>query len=196
MQGCDNLVIVTDHKPLTKIFGSWTLDEISNSCLLCLKQRNLPWCFDIVHRPGKTNNAASRYLSYSNSPDMPVAIESALLASICNDAQEFGTIPWSLLARATDADASLGHILQLIEKGNASFNNKDLALMPLWPACGSFYAHDGVLLYQYRVVVRPPSATAYYSTFSCPSRDFHDGTTHSTYHLLARDVQTHSWRRE
>ena len=29
-QGCDNLVVVTDHKPLTKSFGDRNLDEISN----------------------------------------------------------------------------------------------------------------------------------------------------------------------
>ena len=36
MQGCDNLVVVTDHKPLTKIFGNHTLDQISNSRLFGL----------------------------------------------------------------------------------------------------------------------------------------------------------------
>ena len=57
-QGCDNLVFVTDHKPLVKIFGDRTLDEISNSRLFRLKQRTLPWRFDIVHQPGKSNLAA------------------------------------------------------------------------------------------------------------------------------------------
>jgi hypothetical protein len=38
-QGCDNLVVVTDHKPLVKIFGDRTLDEITNSRLFRLKQR-------------------------------------------------------------------------------------------------------------------------------------------------------------
>ena len=40
-QGCDNLVVVTDHKPLTKIFGDRTLDEISNTRLFRLKQRTI-----------------------------------------------------------------------------------------------------------------------------------------------------------
>ena len=30
-QGCDNLILITDHKPLVKIFGDRTLDEIKNS---------------------------------------------------------------------------------------------------------------------------------------------------------------------
>ena len=63
-QGCQNLIVVTDHKPLVKIFGDRTLDEIPNSRLFRLKQRTLPWHFQVVHLPGKTNHAAdaaSRY---------------------------------------------------------------------------------------------------------------------------------------
>ena len=48
-QGCDDLVVVTDHKPLVKILGDPTLDEISNSRLFRLKQRTLPWRFRVAH---------------------------------------------------------------------------------------------------------------------------------------------------
>ncbi|KAK3719595.1 hypothetical protein QZH41_015737, partial [Actinostola sp. cb2023] len=107
-QGCDDLVIVTDHKPLVKIFGDRTLDEITNSRLFRLKQRTLPWRFDIVHLPGKSNHAAdatSRHPSPSGSAngfspsslDEPEIIESALVASIRKDAQELGAIPWTAL---------------------------------------------------------------------------------------------------
>jgi len=41
-QDCDNLVVITDHRPLVKIFGDRTLDEITNSRLFRLKQRILP----------------------------------------------------------------------------------------------------------------------------------------------------------
>ena len=36
-QGCDDLLVVTDHKPLVKILGDRTLDEITNSRLYRLK---------------------------------------------------------------------------------------------------------------------------------------------------------------
>ena len=65
-QGCNDLVVVTDHKPLTKIFSDRTLDEIDNNRLFRFKQRTLPWKFDIAYLPGKTNvaaDAASRYPS-------------------------------------------------------------------------------------------------------------------------------------
>ena len=68
--GCDGLLVVTDHEPLTKVLGDRTLDEISNTRLLKLKQRTLPWRFSIKHLPGKSNhfaNATSR--SPVNNPE-------------------------------------------------------------------------------------------------------------------------------
>ena len=35
-QGCDNLVVITDHKPLVKIFSDRIVDEITNSRLFRL----------------------------------------------------------------------------------------------------------------------------------------------------------------
>ena len=46
--GCDNLIIATDHNPLTKIFGGRSLDEISNTHIFRLKQRTLMWRFKIM----------------------------------------------------------------------------------------------------------------------------------------------------
>lgn len=57
-QGCDNLIVITDHKPLVKILGDRTLDEITNLRLFRLKQRTVPWRFEIQHLPGKCNHAA------------------------------------------------------------------------------------------------------------------------------------------
>ena len=61
--GCDNLIITTDHKPLVKILGDRSLDEISNSRIFRLKQRTLPWGFKTIHLPGKkipASDATSR----------------------------------------------------------------------------------------------------------------------------------------
>jgi hypothetical protein len=164
-QGCDNLVVITDHKPLVKIFGDRTLDEISNSRLFRLKQRTLQWRFDIKHLPGKTNLAAdatSRHPSPSGSVNTASLglsgcpadfIESALMASIRHDAQELGTISWPLLAQETAADTSLSHLLKLIEQGTHSFDRNDPILASLWPICECTYTQECVLLYQDRVVV-------------------------------------------
>ena len=64
IQERDKLVVVTYHKPLVNIFGDRTLDEISNTRLICLKQPTLPWHFQIAHLPGKSNcalDATSRH---------------------------------------------------------------------------------------------------------------------------------------
>ncbi|QQP38294.1 Uncharacterized protein FKW44_018834, partial [Caligus rogercresseyi] len=58
IHGCDNLIVVTDHKPLVKLLGDRTLDEIPNMRLFRLKQRTLLWRFQIFHLPGKTNHVA------------------------------------------------------------------------------------------------------------------------------------------
>ena len=46
-QVCDNLIVVTDHKPLVKLFGDRTLDEIASPRLFPLKQRSLMWSFTV-----------------------------------------------------------------------------------------------------------------------------------------------------
>ena len=70
--GCDQLTIATDHKPLIKVYGDRTLDEIHNTRLFRLKQRSLPWYFDIIHVPGKMNlapDATSRHPSHNDEDD-------------------------------------------------------------------------------------------------------------------------------
>jgi len=161
-QGCDNLIVITDHKPLVKIFGDRTLDEITNSRLFRLKQRTLPWRFDTQHMPGKSNQAAdatSRHPSPSGSvnsaslgaPNAPDLAESALMAAIRSDTQELGTISWPLLSQETAADTTLSHLLKLTEQGG--LDKDDPTLGSLRPICDAVYAQDGVLLYQDRVVV-------------------------------------------
>ena len=63
-RGCNNLMVMTDHKPLVKLFGDKMLDEISNPRLFSLRQRTLQWKFDIEYMPGKENyfaDATSRH---------------------------------------------------------------------------------------------------------------------------------------
>ena len=96
-QGCDDLVVVTDHKPLVKILGDRTLDEINNSRIFRLKQRTMPWHFEVTHLPGKTNTAAdatSRHPSQSEYAELTSltlcsGMECAIIAAIRRDASSF-----------------------------------------------------------------------------------------------------------
>ena len=68
-QDCNNLVVVTDHKSLVKIFGDRILDEITNTRLFRLKHCTLLWRFEIFHLPGVSNcaaDAASRHPALCN----------------------------------------------------------------------------------------------------------------------------------
>ena len=56
--GCKNLTLAVDHKPLLKIFGDRSLDEISNTRLRNLKEKTLGYRFRVIHIPGVKHRAA------------------------------------------------------------------------------------------------------------------------------------------
>ena len=84
-------MVVTDHKPLVKIFGDRTLNEIQNTRIFRLKQRTLPWLFEVQYMPGKTNlaaDAASHYPTLTNEiilHDGGLTDESLFVASLSNE---------------------------------------------------------------------------------------------------------------
>ena len=96
--GCDNLEVVTDHKPLTKILGDRTRDEIHNPRLFRVKQRTLPWRFSIVHLPGDTNSAADAISRYPTTHDPEAQIfseeEEAEVSAIKFSMQSDLTVSW------------------------------------------------------------------------------------------------------
>ena len=62
--GCPNLIVTTDHKPLSRILNDRDLHEITNRRLLNLKEKTLPYNFSIWHISGAKNkgpDAVSRY---------------------------------------------------------------------------------------------------------------------------------------
>ena len=157
-QGCQNLMIVTDHKPLVKIFGDRTLDEISNTRLFRLKQRTLPWRFEIRHLPGKTNmaaDAASRYPAPLVDPNVSTItdgdeLESIIAAAISKDVESITTISWELIAEETRKDETLLNVIKAIQNG---FTNNDPTITEYQRYHESLYINDGVVMYQDRVVI-------------------------------------------
>ena len=110
--------------------------------------------------PGKSNNAAGATSTYPSqpcaaigiplrSPCFPDIAKLALMSKIRTDSQELGTIPWSLFAKETAADASLVHLLQLIVHWK-QIDGDDSSLRSI---CESIYSEEGVILCQDRVVV-------------------------------------------
>ena len=56
--GCPNVIVVTDHQPLTGIFGDRDLSKINNPHLFRLKEKCLRYPFTIQHCPGKWHRGA------------------------------------------------------------------------------------------------------------------------------------------
>ena len=121
--GCDSLLVVTDHKPLSKVLGDRTLDEISNTRLLKLKQRTLPWRFTIKHLPGKSNhfaNATSRSPVYNPGDDYDVFkdeddIDAELAALYVSEVSNIRAITWDMVKTETASDVELSSLMQIIE---------------------------------------------------------------------------------
>ena len=53
--GCPDLIVATDHQPLTSILNDRCLETIDNPRVLQLKEKTLMYRFRIVHVAGKKN---------------------------------------------------------------------------------------------------------------------------------------------
>ena len=62
--GCDNLEIITDHKPLARLFADRQLKDITNPRLFRLKEKTLNYKFTIRYKPGRLNTAADALSRY------------------------------------------------------------------------------------------------------------------------------------
>lgn len=69
--GCDNLIIAVDHKPLQKVFGDRSLDEISNGRLRNLKEKTLRYKFRMVHIPDVRHKATDAISRHPTGPTHP-----------------------------------------------------------------------------------------------------------------------------
>ena len=157
-QGCHDLLVVTDHKPLAKVFGDRTLDEIPNTRLFRLKQRTLPWSFRIAYLPGKTNHAAdatSRNPSPSPAAEVPTLSdedysEEVFVNTITRETEQITAISWSMIAEATLKDPILSALSTAIRE---EFTGEYPLINAYTRYRESLYMLDGVILYNDRVVV-------------------------------------------
>ena len=146
----------TDHKPLVKVFGDRTLDEITNTWLFRLKQRSLQWNFKIKYLPGKTNLAAdatSRHPStdiITGNPSHGDIAEGLTVASICQEATDVTSISWNNIVEETSKDTVLTELKNAIYEG---FCGTYPLISDYMRYKDSFFVHDNVVMYQDRVVI-------------------------------------------
>ena len=87
--GCPDLTIAVDHKPLLKIFGDRSLNDIPNNRLRNLKEKTLRYKFDMIHVPGvkhKAADATSRHPTGKPNPEMMILPDD--ISSICEKHEE------------------------------------------------------------------------------------------------------------
>lgn len=157
-QGCHNLLVVTDHKPLQKIFGDRTLDEISNTRLFRLKQRTLPWHFRVKHMPGVTNSVAdamSRYPSPHVNESMSSAdmSESMIASSISREVEDITAVSWDRIASETRKDSVLSALFSFLSSPNGHGQEIKPELSEYSGYLDSLYVSDGIILYKDRAVI-------------------------------------------
>ena len=182
--GCPDLVIIVDHKPLLKIFGDRSLEDISNPRLCNLKEKTLQYKFRMVHIPGVKHAAAdslSRYPVGDSDhlvlPDdiaaiytynqLPHSIIECLRTyeedspetcySHCQSPEIIKSVTWDDIRLATSSDQLISLLVQHIEDGiPESRNEMQHDLRQYHQYRDSLTTFDGVVLYRDRVVI-PPS---------------------------------------
>ena len=175
--GCKNLIIAVDHKPLEKIFGDRSLDNIPNPRLRNLKEKSLRFRFNLVHIPGISNKAAdgtSRYpvgkATGLNLPDDAATLSHILLDSSRDEAPEshddpaisstvsaldaLSTVTWDNVRTATISDDDMRELLSLID-GGLPITKKEMPpnLKTYFHLKDGLYTLDGVVMFNDRIVI-------------------------------------------
>jgi len=158
-QGCDNLLVLTDHKPLVKLFGDRTLDEIANPRLFQLKQRSLLWRFKIQHKPGKLHlalDAMSRHpveTIYETEDEVEISA-SEILAGIClpdsashQVGDNFQAVTFDQVKEETLKDKQMMKLIHYIQAGfPETKDHLPLELHEFWIIRYSLFMMDGVIM--------------------------------------------------
>ena len=171
--GCDDLVVITDHKPLVGVFQDKTLNQITNPRLFSLKQATLPWKFSVVHLPGKGNHFADA-TSRNPVPDPDIdgvqsislseslmgimlhednVIEDKLLAIRDNEVR---AVTWEIVKQETQSDPLMQKLITLAKTSFPSDRSEmPPELLPYWKVRSHLYVVDDVLLMNDSVVTPP-----------------------------------------
>ena len=152
-QGCDQLLIVTDHKPLVRMFSDRTLDEITNNRLFRIKQRTLPWKFSIAYLPGSTNCAAD---AASRNPPPTLRFSSGdiaehmTIAAINVEMSDILSIDWETIVYETSRDPVLSELAKAIGE---NYHGQYSLISQFCRYEESLYLQEGAVMYRDRVVV-------------------------------------------
>ena len=149
--GCKNLIVATDHKPLSKLYGDRNLDEIHNLRLFHFKEKSLPWRFVVVHRPGKENFTADALSRYPSNDATPVTelmeTEMAMIGAIKDDFKKIKAVTWERIKSEMQKDENMKMLLNVVTEGFP--NRKEempSGLVEYWKYRDTIFVVDEVLL--------------------------------------------------
>ena len=121
--GCPSLEVITDHRPLVKLFSNRELKDISNHRLFRLKEKTLPHRFTMRFRPGKLNAMAdtlSRYPVERTQPsDADRALDDELTVAALTAVEECSniiTVDQEVVRRHADGDGTYQLLRQRVEE--------------------------------------------------------------------------------
>ena len=149
--GCRNLILATDHNPLTGILNDRRLDSIENPRLLKLKEKTLAFDFRIVYVKGGSNaikaaDALSRHAVHceDDTEDFDT-IESVAQAHAVHQASAVESVTWSGVQKAALVDNECVGLANLIMEGFPT-SKEDVPenLKRYWSMRDDLYVVEGV----------------------------------------------------
>ena len=163
--GCTDLIVATDHKPLTRILNDKSLTEIDNRRLLNLKEKTLAHRFTIIHVSGSKNkgpDAASRYpaklIESTQPPDElpdPLAEDAATAMAASDTLYAISNVvTWNMVREATASDPTLTLLMEhLLDGFSKQAHDLPPELRPFQRYASSLCCVDGVILMGHRIVI-------------------------------------------
>ena len=166
--GCDNLIVVTDHKPLLKVFGNRKLEDLDNPRLLSLKEKTLIYRFKMIHIPGKYNkipDATSRYPSTPpdtaekhNADDWTDIERTTFVTAISSlfHIDALKSVTWNRVQEETASTPYMVDLYNIVQSGfDRELEKLSPDLQPYHRFRDSLSTIDGVVMYKNRIVVPP-----------------------------------------
>ncbi|CAB4013560.1 Hypothetical predicted protein [Paramuricea clavata] len=131
--GCENLIIAVDHKPLLKLFGDRSLDEISNARLRNLKEKTLRYRFRMT-----SPHLTSATTSSSINDELTSSASSALNAV---------AVTWDNVKLATTSDPAMHMLASIIESDFPDLRHElPRELHEYFQFRENLYTVDGIIL--------------------------------------------------
>ena len=179
--GCSNLTVVVDHKPLLKIFGDRSLDNIPNPRLRNLKEKTLAFRFKMLHIPGTKNKAADAMSRHPSGDPEQLMLTDDVASTWDNlyinsvGSSELKAVTLEKVRVATTSE--LHTLTELIDCGFPNHRNEmPEPLRDFFQFRDDLSTSDGIILYKDRVVIPPSLRQDVLSTLHAA----HQGTTSMT----------------